>query len=214
MFRARHEPPLPSTGDTAGVSDQTLHRGASPRAPAMYKGPPTGPRQAARTAQRLPRPRLGQDAGSRPPWSGRQGSHLPGPSPGRPRQDPGPLHRERPSELGRQKLSWTAAGSRVGTGAGEQAGPGSTQGALQVKGRCVPAAPGHPRGAAPRSGKQGRGQRKHRPSGTPPGQSQAGQTGRPGAGDRIREGWGAEAEGPGHTLSRVIYAMTSNVALN
>lgn len=29
---------------------------------------------------------------------------------------PGPLPRERPSELGRQKLSWTAAGSRVGTG--------------------------------------------------------------------------------------------------
>lgn len=38
--------------------------------------------------------------------------------------------------------------------------------------------------------------------------------GRPGAGDRIRQGWGAEGEGPGHTLSRVIYAMTSNVALN
>ena len=61
-------------------------------------------------------------------------------------------------------------------GAGEQAGPGSTQGTLRVKGRRVPAAPGYRRGPAPRSGKQGRGQRKQRPSGTRPGRSQAGQT--------------------------------------
>lgn len=103
----------------------------------------------ARTAQRLPRPHLGQAAGSRPPWSGRQGSHPPGPSPGRPHQDPGPLHRERPSELGRQKLSWTAAGSRVGTG-GRGAGrawldPGRPPSERKACPRC-PWAP--PRGGA------------------------------------------------------------------
>lgn len=171
MFRARHEPPLPSTGDTASVSDQTLHRGASPRAPAMYKGPPAGPQQAARTAQLLPRPRLGQAAGARPPWSRRQGSHLPGPSPGRPGQDPGPLHRERPSELGRQKLSWTAAGSRVDTG-GRGAGrawldPGHPPSERKACPRCPRAPPQG--GAEVREAGASTRQRKHRPSGTPPG---------------------------------------------
>lgn len=45
-----------------------------------------------------------------------------------------------------------------------------------IERKACPRCPRYRRGPAPRSGKQGRGQRKQRPSGTRPGRSQAGQT--------------------------------------
>lgn len=115
--------PTPDGGGTAGCLRPDSAQGGQPPGASYVQGPAHwATAGCVCTAQLLPHPRSGQ-AGSRPPCSRWQGFHQPGPSPGRPRQDPGPLHQERPSELGCQKLSRTAAGSRVGAG-----GPGSRQG--------------------------------------------------------------------------------------
>lgn len=80
-------------GAQPGVSDQTLHRGASPRAPAMYKGPPTGPRQAV-CAQPSCCPTLAQaKLGPGPHAAGGRGFTSQDPALAGPAKTPGPCTR-------------------------------------------------------------------------------------------------------------------------
>lgn len=111
-------PSSPLDGGHSRVSQTTLCTGGpAPERQLCTRARPLGHRQAA-CAQpsgcpALPRARL---RGVQAPMQ-----QAAGVSPARtqPRQAPPrpkPLHRERPSELGCQKLSRTAAGSRLGTG--------------------------------------------------------------------------------------------------
>lgn len=77
----------------AQPGDQALQRGASPRAPAMYKrAHPLGHGPGFEPTAHRPPSSQAPAAGSRPLRGVQQGSHPPGPSPSKPRQDPRALH--------------------------------------------------------------------------------------------------------------------------